>query len=338
MLNSMKVLIGVLIVVGGLAYWVASNNHNDNVQSKPLLPSWQANDALINAIDQITLSQDEEKVTLIKTAEVWQIENGFYASMEPLFELIQSLKNAQIIEAKTANPARHEQLELAAGDLRVNLYQTGELKHALYIGKKTTAGLTFVRHADNDQTYTASGLNAISLSPDSWKMKTVLDIDADEVQAASIKPTESEMVAVRRNVNSGELEITDIPEGFQLQESAVLDQLAGGLSRLMIDEALTVESWSKDDLDKAGRVVKLSAMYELKSGTEVNIDVYQQDDAYYLTIDSNYYPQYKGWVMKIAEYKFKAMNRKLSEFIEPISSEDGIGDDVADETVKEISG
>ncbi|VAW48033.1 hypothetical protein MNBD_GAMMA02-709 [hydrothermal vent metagenome] len=339
MLSKMKVLTGLLIVMAGLAYWVLqSQNNSDADQQQLLIPAWQQDEAQIRAIDQLILAQGGEQLVLTKTGDMWQLNNGFYASIDPLFDLIQSLKTAEIIEAKTANPARHAQLELADDDLLVSLYQADQLQHTLHVGKKSTADLTFVRRAGEDQTYTVKGLKAVSFNPDSWALKTVVDIAGEDVQAVTLTSADGELITVNRNPESGVLQLADIPEGFQLQTNAYLDQLVGGLSRLMIDEAVPAESWPAATTDVAEVPAHLSATYQLNSGTVINIDVYQQDDAYFLTIDSVQYPQYDGWVMKIAEYKFKALNRQLIEFIEPVQTQnqsieqstDGAADNTAD--------
>ncbi len=320
MLSNMKTLVGLLLVIAGLAYWITRNSSEDDYQPQPLVPSWQNNDAQISAIDKIILTQSEEQLVLTKTADIWNLNDGFYVSIDPLFKLIQSLKSAEIIEAKTANSAKHAQLELADDDLLVNLYQADQLKLAIHIGKKTSSDLTFVRRANEDQTYTVKGLGPISISADNWALKTVLDIAPEDVGTITIKPGEGEMIAIKRNLENGVLQLNAIPDGFQLQANVDLNQLAGGLSRLIIDEAIPAESWSAVS-DVTETPAQLSAVYQLNSGAEINLDVYQQDDAYFLIIDSAEYPQYEGWVMKIAEYKFKALNRQLSDFIEPILSE-----------------
>ena len=328
MLSNMKVLIGLLIMIGGLAYWVSQTQNNINLQ-QPLIPAWQQDDEQISAIDQVILSQGDEQLVLTKTAGNWQLNNGFYASIEPLFKLMQSLKAAEIIETKTANPEKHAQLELADDDLKVSLYQAGEVKLALQVGKQSTAGMTFVRFAGEDQTYTVNGLEPISFSQDSWTLKTVLDIAPEDVKAVTLKPVEGEVITVNRNPESGALQLLDIPDGYQLQANAYLDQLVGGLSRLMIDDALPAESWPASTTEMAEVPAQLSASYLLQSGQQITIDVYQQDEDYFLTIDASQYPQYDDWVMKIAAYKYNALNRQLSEFIEPIPNQEKPGDEAA---------
>ena len=333
MLNNMKVLIGLLILIAGLAYWVTQNQPGDiSQQPQPLIPAWQQDDAQISAVDKVALSQGGEQLVLTRVNDTWRLNNGFYASIDPLFKLMQSLKAAEIVEVKTANPERHAQLELADDDLKVSLSQAGELKYAIHVGKQSSAGLTFVRLEGEDQTYTVKGLDAISFNADNWALKTVLDVPAEQVMAVTLKPTIGEPIKVNRAPEGGVLQLVDMPQGYQLKANAYLDQLAAGLSRLMIDEAVPAESWPETSDDVTEVPMLLTANYQLSSGQDVNMAVHQQGDEYFMTIDSVLYPQYADWVLKIAAYKFKALNRQLSEFIEPITAPDASADELEVET------
>ncbi len=310
MLNNMKVLLGLLIVIGGLAFWATQVKISQSVTQKlPLIPAWQADDAEMAQIDRVVLSEAGEQTVMSKDANGhWLLNGDFYASVEPIFELFQSLKAAEIVEAKTANPDNHALVELADDDLSVSLWQGAEQKHAFHLGKQSSAGLTFVRRANEDQSYTVKGLKPVSFNADNWKLKTVLDISPDEILVVKVQPQAGETIEVARNAESGEFELLNIPPGFKLITNAYLGQLANGLSRLMIDAALAK--------DLGGQLPLLSVDYQLVGAAAVNIKVYQIDDSYYMTIDSALYPQYQDWMFAIAEYKFKALNRQLAEFIE----------------------
>ncbi len=331
MSSNTKILIVLLITIGALAFWVVQNRNDfDSQQTQPLIPEWQNNDEPVSQVDQIKLAQNGEELVLYKQLNGWQLNGGFYASIEPLFKLIQSLKAAEIIELKTANPEKHAQLELSASHLVVSLFQGSELKQAFHIGKRTTAGLTFVRRVGDDQTFTVEGLEPISFSADNWALKTVLDVAANDVQMVTIKPSEGDMIQIMRSPENLSFELQNIPVGYQLKVTASLNQLANGLSRFIIDEAITAESQPELFGEDTEMPTQLTATYQLTSGVAIDINVYQQADTYVLTIDSDAYPHYQGWVMKIPEYKFSALNRQLSEFIELIPAESEVATDAVE--------
>lgn len=322
MLNDTKVWVGILIVVTGLAYWVLSDKQNHpKSEQHHLIPSFHQDEGSIDHIDQVILSQGETQLVLTRTDNSWYLDGGFYAAVDPLYKLLRAIRTAEIHEIKTANPEKHAQLNLADNDLLVSLYQGNELLHSIYIGKQSASGLTFVRRQGEEQTYLVKGLSPVSVNINQWRLKTVLDIPAAEVSAVNLKPVDGEQIHMTRNTETGSWQLMDIPGGYQLNPDAYLDQLAGGLSRLDIDNAEPVESWLNEDQKLSEVPAQLSITYQLNSGDEIMIVVYHLNDAYYLTIEADQYPQYQGWVMTVAEYKFKALNRQLLEFIEPIKAQ-----------------
>lgn len=318
MFNHMKSLLGLLIVLAGLAYWVTQKDPATSQVHQALVPSWQADSSQLSAVDQVVLIKSGETINLLKSDEGWILNDGFYATVEPLYELLQGINRAVIMEAKTANPDNHDLLELSAQDLVVKLSVAGQQVLALNIGKTTAAGHTFVRFSDEDQTYTVSGLNPVGYNSENWKLKTVLDIDANEIQAVKLKPQTADSISVVRDLDSGDWQLENMPEAHQLKANAYLDQLSSALSRFIVDDALARET---DTLDEV-----MLSQYVLNNGDVITLQVYQGGEDYFITIDSDAYPQYQDWMMKIAEYKFTSLNRSLAEFIEPISTIDSAGE------------
>lgn len=309
MLNNLKVMIGLLIVAAGLAYWVSQKDNHSGLSEQPLMPDWQGDASMISKVDQVKITQSGEVIKLTKKDNHWILNDGFYASVDPLFNLLQGIKNAVIVESKTANPDNHARLELADSDLKVELIANEESMAALHVGKKTAAGLTFVRNAGESQSYVVRDLGAVTLNVDSWKLKTVLDINAEEVRSVTVAPQDAPDVSIKRTADTGEWELADLPEGQQLKEDVFLDQIANALSRFMIDDAQVK--------DLEGMKAVLTNNYELVNGNELVIHVYQKEEDYFMTIDSSAHTHYANWMMKIPEYKFNSLNRSIDEYIEP---------------------
>ncbi|MCX7553561.1 DUF4340 domain-containing protein [Marinicella sp. S1101] len=312
MFNHMKGLLGLLIVLTGLAYWLSQKDPSGGQVEQPLVPDWQADLSQLSVVDQVSLSKAGETINLAKGADGWVLNDGFYATVEPLYELLQGISRAVIVEAKTANPENHELLELSAQDLVVKISAGDEQILALNIGKTTAAGHVFVRRVDEDQTYTVSGLKPVRFNTDSWQLKTVLDVDASDIQAVKLTPHTEDSISVLREAATGEWQIENMPEGYQLKANAYLEQLSASLSRFIVDDALVKDT---DELNEM-----MSAEYVLSNGDIIKLQVYQGDEEYFVTIHSDAYPQYQNWMMKIAEYKFTSLNRSLTEFIEPSPS------------------
>jgi|GEM_PF-1472796 len=334
MLNNMKALLGILILVAGLAYWVMRENHNDNqpTEASPLMPTWQENPDAINAIDRIEVAKGTDFVALDKRGDDWVLNDGFYADTAPISTLVQSLKRAQIKEAKTANPDNHAQLDLAETGLKVRLYEGDKLRSGVHIGKRSTSGLTFVRRMGEDQTYAVEGMQPINANPSNWQLKTVIDVPSEQVEGISFAPAEGDEWQVVRTGDNGDLQLAQVPEGQQLKSTTALTQLANGLTKLVVNEALPV--------DVNGMEAHHVVTYELSGGQQVVLRTYAKDEQHYLTVEATDKPGYSDWMFEIPAYKFDALNPVFEELLEPlaeaIDSESADSDPAAIEQADEV--
>lgn len=322
MLNNFKVLLGLLIVLAGFAYYLTQSADNDADIPQHLMPAWQDNAQAISRIDKVVLSQGEETIELAKREENWYVNDGFFVNLSPLSEMFQSLKAAEYVEAKTKNPANFSQLELAEDDLTVSLYQGQHLLDAIHVGKATNAGNVFVRRADEVQTYTVKGLKPPTFNQNSWLLTTVVDIPAENVVGVSYDPVEGDGFSIERNSENLALTVVDMPETHQLKSVNELNNLAGGLTRLMIDEALPV--------DLADKILQTTVSYQLSDGTAVLLKLYRQDEEHFLTVSGDKMNRFKPWMMKVATYKFDALNKKLEDVIEPMPAVQTDSEETAD--------
>jgi hypothetical protein len=312
MINNSKVLMGILILVAGFAWYVIRQQASDEqLPMSALMAEWQENPNLINEVSRIELKQGDDQLLISRNDQHWVLNDGFFVNMESLFNLFQSLQTATIVEAKTANPDNHARLDLADGDLTVGIYQGEQLLKAIHLGKTSTAGHRFVRLAGEDQTYLVQDLQPVTFNEDSWTLKTVLNITAADIRAITVQPAGAASFQVSKEQDSGQWVLNDLPEGHQLKADANLDVLSQGLTRLMIDSA---EQRTSDDLQP---VVTLE--YELVNGAGVQLHVLQQDEAHYVQISGAEWAHYEPWLMGIAPYKFDALNQSLDNFIEPVT-------------------
>ena len=319
MINNSKVLMGILILVAGFAWYVIRQQSNDEqLPMSALMAQWQQNPNLINEVSRVELKQGDEQIVISKNDQHWVLNGGFFVNMESLFNLFQSLQTATIVEAKTANPDNHARLDLADDDLSVSIYQGDQLIKAIHLGKTSTAGHRFVRLAGEDQTYLVQDLKPVTFNQDSWTLKTVLNIPATDIRAITVQPEDEVAFEVSKEQDSGQWVLTDIPEGHQLKADANLDVLSQGLTRLMIDSAerRTIDEWQP--------VVTLN--YQLTNGADVQLKVLQEDESHYLQISGAEWAHYEPWLMSIADYKFDALNQSLDNFVEPLVSTESVGE------------
>ncbi len=308
----MKFLVGLLVVVAGVAYYVTNTDSGSEGDARYLMPNWHDSTADLAAISQVQLAKDGELISVVKEQGYWIIEGGFLANTEPLSELIQSFQTAEIVEVKTANPKNHQQLELSGSDLKVSFYEGDKILGEVHVGKRSNSGTVFVRKATENQTYSVSGIKDISFNQDSWQLKTVLDYPADSVESVEFAHTSGESFSINRDEDGLNFSMSEeIPEGYQLKPDVQLNDLATGLARLMIDEAVM--------LDLSELQLHATNSYLLKNGSVVVLKSYQNDEDYFITVDSDSHAHLAPWLLKVAAYKFNALTKNMDDLIEPIS-------------------
>lgn len=319
MINNIKVLLGILILVAGFAWYVMKQQTtNEQLPMSALMSEWQENPELIDDVTRVELKQGDEQLLISKNNQHWTLNDGFFVNMDPLFALFQSLQTATIVEAKTANPENHARLELADDDLSVSIWQGDQLLKSLHLGKTSTAGHRFVRLTGEDQTYLVQELKPVTFNEDTWTLKTVLNVPATEIKAIAVQPQDAAGFQVSKNPESGQWLLNEVPEAHQLKGTANLEVLSQGLTRLMIDSA---ERMTVEDLEP---LVTLD--YQLINGANVQLRVMQQDEDHFLHISGADWTHYEPWLMRIAPYKFDALNQSLDNFIEPLTGEGSAGE------------
>lgn len=313
MLSNMKALVGVVLILSGFAYFLVNNGdvNDSSGEGAWLLPQLQGD--VTGQLTEIRIAKDSAQLAIVKNGQEWYLKNGFYADTAPMMQLLQALRSAEKIEAKTRNPENFEQLELSNSDLTVSLIADDKTIAAVHLGKKATApGASFARLVGEDQTWLVSAIDQVTYMSNDWQLKTIIDESADNLMQVHIDNGTNDVLLIKRGATTGVWELANIPEGKQAKVGSSLLSVASGLSSFGIDAAMPV-----DLTDKA---LKITANYKMINGSEVEVKVYQHAAEYFATMNLD---KYKNWMFKIPSYKFDALNKSMSEFIDDnmVSSE-----------------
>lgn len=316
MKHNLKSLLGLAIILGGLAIYVLMSSDDQNITDDPgfLLPALQ-DQSTVAGLTQINISEAGETTALTRSGEDWVVDGGFYADTEPMVRLISGLRGAQKLEAKTKNPENFPRLGLDDNGLRVTLRSGEDVIADVHLGEKGThPGTAFVRMAGQQQSWLVNGTDSIQSQVTDWSLKTVLDHGPEDIAQVTIDNGSNDVIKVQRNAQSGQLEVVNLSDDQQLKANVHVSQFASGLSRFTIEEAHKVNLTDKTEKIKVsyqlthGDYIKVTAYTRLESSDETS------EQTYWATIDSD---KYRDWMFKIPKYKFDALNKSLSEFVEP---------------------
>jgi hypothetical protein len=115
-----------------------------------------------------------------------------------------------------------------------------------------------------------------------------------------------------------------MPEKSQLKTGINLTEFANGLQKFSIESAKPRSSFAEEPL--------LTVSYQLFSGMKYHLEVSTEDQSYFMHINlenADYATendrQLENWTYEIARYKFDALNKKLTDIIEPKEPKSTIG-------------
>ncbi len=320
-MTASKTLLGLLILAGGLVFYLYQNKAQ-TIESKPLVAAFSDNESAINDLDRVVVSEGGQTFDMREQATGWRLNDGFYVRMDSLFEWVQALKNAHLIEAKTANSAHFPTLSLTDDDLRVRLYQDQALIADIILGQAgQTPNARFVRFYDDQQTWLASGLNGLSSSEEVWQLTMIFDIPDNQVHA--IEWTAAETLGLIKNKETGQWQLADETSESPALEEETIKTLAASLSGFRIQEALAVD----DDT----HTPEQTFVFGLDNGRQITLMVYgDQEQAFIRVIDSREPGRYKDWKFTVPEYKLSTLLMDQSALFETQQDKQDAAEESAD--------
>jgi hypothetical protein len=186
-------LLAAFVVICGALYFSAQRDATREPQGIALLPSLATE---VNAVTAVVVRKGSATpaLTVHKTGADWTVaERADYpADVGKLRKLLLSLRDARIVEEKTADPARFPVIGVedpgtpGASGAEVTIV-TPTTKFAVIVGKPVGEG-NFVRRVGNNQTYSVEpGIN-VDANPRSWIDPQLLDVAAALIQRIDIEP------------------------------------------------------------------------------------------------------------------------------------------------------
>ena len=268
--KSFYILVAAAVVALGAALWIGRSDQpasETDMRNTPLLPGLRDQ---LNAVDAITFTGASNQViaSFKRSADGWRIaeKSDFPADVAKLRELLFKLADANVIEAKTANPARYAELgveDVASAkcdapapsadaadkanalkkclDSKGVLVTLGGLKTpvklivGLYNG--SGGGGTFVRRDGEARSLLVAGNLAVDRNVASWIRHELADIDAARIKEVRLTGLDARTLRVYKEQSAdSSFKVADVPPGRTLASDFVANSLGSGLSSLRADD------------------------------------------------------------------------------------------------------
>ena len=202
----------------------------------------------INEIARInfTAANNQSVVSLVRGDKGWAVaqRGGYPADVGKLRDFLLKFADATLLEQKTANKERYADLgveDIAAPTAKGVLVTLEGLPSAVNVVVGTFNGQggngTFVRRADQAQTWLAKGTLVPEKNPADWLAKDLPGIAAERIARVDITPASGKPLRVSRKAEGeSQFVIADIPKGREPSSEYVANGLGSVLAELRLDD------------------------------------------------------------------------------------------------------
>jgi len=320
-------------------------------QTAPTAPATQAVFlpglmSTLDKVDSISIvgAGNASIATLERSTDGWTVRerDGYRADLTKVRHTLLSLAEANIVEAKTANPEMYAMLgveDVADADATGLGLTLGGLDPPVTVIVGEAAGdyRRYVRRGGEAQSYLINRDPELGETAAAWLDTTIIDLPSARVQAVTVTHPDGEIVHVSK-ASSGQQNFTvaDIPEGRSLLYDSVANVMAGVLQNLTLDDV-----GRSTGMDETAIVTE----YVTFDGLILTIRGEKLDDGSWISITASSGPRpvetdpaaapaedqeptdpaaeaadinarLEGWRYRIPAYKFDQMTRSMNDLLQ----------------------
>jgi hypothetical protein len=328
-------LLGATLVAVIIAVVVSRNSgpKSDPLAGQPVLP--EAAKRLAD-LGRMALVHGDQKTTLVRNGDVWSVEErgGYPADTTKVRQALLALAELSYVEPKTAQPDSYNRLEVedaGSKDSKSTLVTLADDKGALLgeviVGKHRAdqlgggEGGVYVRKSGNAQSWLAEGNLDLAGSTAAWLDKKLLDLPVAQVKQALLTQPDGSKVTLTRDKPDDKLQLVEMPKGKKLKYDSVLDDAAGTLAGLQLDDVRPAKDFDfpKDGVSKAqftsfGGLTIAVELADKNGVSWARFTASGSGDAEKQAADLN--TALAQWVYALSSAKAKTLRDKLDDLVE----------------------
>jgi hypothetical protein len=246
------------------------------------------------AVAKVIITTPAGAITLVRGADdrwVTPDRNGYPIAADKLRQLILQLADMRLIEAKTSQPDRYARLEVedVEADAKSRLVRLedadGTVLAEAILGKRrerltgTEPSGMYLRRPDEAQSWLASGGIDLDEEVTDWLEQEVVALNGERVQRIELSAPAGESYAVVRDTLEAALRLDGLAEGEALKPDANLNQLAGALAVVQLEDVRPVSEVAWPEQQHTVKAVTFD-------GVEVTLHLASLDDQHWLQVDA----------------------------------------------------
>jgi hypothetical protein len=300
----------------------------------------------LNSITRLVVQQaGQTPVTLKLKDGRWRVaeKSGYPADLGQLRKTLIALAKLELVEAKTRNREKYSQLDVESidqanahsQDLKLFGNAGAQLAHVI-IGKTDTAGGSYVRKAEEEQSWLGSESISLPSKAVEWLDKPLISLDTQRIQRVEVDWGKSTGYALfRTDPSQLDFQMEGLPQGTRLKPeqarriaSALLNlRLSDVISQKQMPDTagdwkqvtfktfdgLIIKAESRDIKEK--QYLKLAADYNpegVKEHSTKNARVNPKQEAAQLQ------QRFQNWIFIIPSYEANALDLDRDSLLEDV--------------------
>jgi hypothetical protein len=312
-------LIVALVVISAAIYVSTQRNQSRETQGGSLLPTLAAEMNSITAVS-VRKGSPAPSLTVHKTGDLWTVaERADYpADVAKLRKLLLALRDAKIIDEKTADPGRYADLGVEdpaqAGSIAVEVtVATPAATHALIVGKPVGEG-NFVRRTGEKQSYSVEPAISLETEPRFWIDSRFIDAATALIQSIEVKPAGGPTYSLHRlNATDNTFSLDGAPAARKPLDAHALAPPVTLLAGL-----------TAEDVSPAGAIdfgQSSQAIVTLSDGNVITLTGAIIADKHWLKVqaskDAALTAKAEGRAFEVASYRYDAIFKPLDGLLAP---------------------
>lgn len=251
--SNLTKLAAVAVLALGLAVWVGVSRTPTTTAMSTAQPLVAGLKDGLNEVKQVRIVGAESKpiVTLAKSEAGWTVaeKDGYPADVAKVREMLMRLADAKLIEPKTSVEASYGKLgveDVAKPESDGALVEIDGLAKPArvivghYNGRAGDG--TFVRLADDKQSYLAKGNLAVDKTTANWLRRDLVDVSTARIDQVTITTAGKTVRAYKNTADDANYQVADVPKGRELDSEFIANGLASVLAGLRFEDVLKADA------------------------------------------------------------------------------------------------
>lgn len=184
--NRLVPLVGVLVVLLGIAYFAGVFNSEPSTISVPTV------EVPVEDVTGINIQTDSWTANLAKEGGIWQVTEptGSPADTNTVARLLESIDELELNSIVSTNPERHQHYGVDQASGRYLTLSWGDENYALVVAAQgPDFSSSYVRLGESDEVYSSSRV-ALPTTRDQIRDKTIMNVPVEQVRSASVSTAE----------------------------------------------------------------------------------------------------------------------------------------------------